>query len=76
MAEGDLKVAYEEVSEASAVFSEALIIASMRASEALKKTSKFDAIKDGDTLLPAAKTLLEDAGSIVLLMENKILRAK
>jgi hypothetical protein len=68
-----LKIAYEEVLPASDVFRDTLIIANTRVQEVLGKSSKFS-VDDGDTLLPIAKTMLENADNIVSLMERKILR--
>lgn len=70
-----LKIAYEEVLPASDVFRDTLIIANTRVQELLGKSSKFSA-DDGDTLLPIAKTMLENADNIVNLMERKISRHK
>lgn len=70
-----LKIAYEQVLPASDVFRDTLIIANTRVQEVLGKSSKFSAV-DGDTLLPIAETMRENADSIVSLMEKKISKHK
>lgn len=70
-----LKIAYEEVLPASDVFRDTLIIANTRVQEVLGKSSKFS-VKDGDTLLPIAETMRENADNIVSLMERKISKYK
>ena len=71
-----LKIAYEEVLPASDVFRDTLIIANTRVQEVLGKSSKFSVKDDGDTLLPIAETMRENADNIVSLMERKINKHK
>lgn len=66
-----LKIAYEEVLPASDIFRDILIIANTRVQEVLGKSSKFS-VDDGDTLLPIAETMRENADNIVSLMQRKI----
>ena len=70
-----LKIAYEQVLPASDVFRDTLIIANTRVQEVLGKSSKFS-VDDGDTLLPIAVTMRENADNIVSLMERKIRKHK
>jgi ParB-like chromosome segregation protein Spo0J len=64
----ELNIAYSEVREAGAVFSEALVQASLKIDSAINLLAKYDG---SDTLLTVAKELAEKAETLVFTMQRK-----
>lgn len=64
----DLKTAHNEVQDAGAVFSEALVQASLKIESTLKLLAKYDG---SSPLLSVAKDLAENAETLLLTMQRK-----